>query len=117
MAILRLVLALAFMLMALYIAAMNWGCVIVSMRNRRNGIDKYHSPVPLVSLIFAYLSYLAYPNKPASWIGLIPALDVGNWLLLWLPVIWWREFRENRKTEPNDPSNPHSPSAQGSDGR
>ncbi len=105
------------MLMALYIVAMNWGCIIVSVRNRRNGIDKHHSTVPLFSLISAYLAYLAYPHKPASWIGLIPAIDIGNWHLLWLPVIWWREYRENRNTEPSDPSNPHSPSAQGSDGR
>jgi hypothetical protein len=105
------------MLMALYIVAMNWGCVIVSMRNRRNGIDKYHSTVPLVSLIIAYFSYVTYPNKPASWIGLIPALDIGNWYLLWLPVVFWREFNEKRNTEPSDPSNPHSPSAQGADGR
>ena len=82
------------MLIAAYIVLMNWGCVIVSIRNKRREVAKHHSTVPLVTLIIAYLIYLAYPYKPDFWIGLIPALDIGNWFLLYLPVVLWRESRK-----------------------
>ncbi|MFH1706508.1 MAG: hypothetical protein ABIF71_01120 [Planctomycetota bacterium] len=95
MTILRPILAIGIMLAATYIMIMNWGCVIVSERNKRKGIDKYHSTVPLVTLILACLAYQAYPYKPALWIGIIPAFDIGNWYLLWMPVVLWKEFRKN----------------------
>ena len=79
---LRIIAASLLMLFGAYCAVMNWGCVIASMRNKRKGIDKHHSTVPLISLIAAGLAYFIYPLQPKSWIGLIPALDLGNWMLV-----------------------------------
>lgn len=78
---LRIIAASLLMLFGACVAAMNWGCVIISMRNKRKGIDKHHSTVPLISLVAAGFAYIIYPLEPKGWIGLIPALDLGNWML------------------------------------
>lgn len=78
----RLIAAIILMLMALYISAMNWGCVIVSILNKRRGIDKYHSTIPLVSLILAGLAYPLYPYEPRGWVVVIPLIDIGNWIFV-----------------------------------
>ena len=71
------------MLLAAYIVVMNWGCVIASELNKRKGIDKHHSTVPLISLILAgVIAYPVYPFCPKWWIGIIPAVDIGNWMLI-----------------------------------
>jgi hypothetical protein len=69
------------MLLATYIAVVNWGCVIASEINRRKGIDKHHSIVPAISLFLIGIAYQLYPFTPKWWIGLIAALDVGTWIL------------------------------------
>jgi hypothetical protein len=78
----RIGVAVILVLLAAYITAMNWGCVIASERNKRRGIDKHHSTVPLISLLLAGLSYAIYPLTPKGWIGIIPAVDIGNWMLI-----------------------------------
>lgn len=84
---LRIIVASVLILFGAYVAVMNWGCVIVSMRNKRKGIQTHHSTVPLVSLITAMLAWAVYPVHPKSWIGLIPTLDIGNWMLvIGLPI-------------------------------
>ena len=71
------------MLFAAYIAVTNCWCVIASNLNKRRGIDKHHSTVPLFSLILTgILAYPLYPFTPKGWIWIIPALDIGNWMLL-----------------------------------
>ncbi len=79
----RATIAIILMLFAAYIAAMNWWCVIASDLNKRRGIDKHHSTVPLISLILTgILAYPLCPFTPKEWIWVIPALDIGNWMLL-----------------------------------
>ena len=100
----RIIVASLIGLLGAYVALMNWGCVIVSMRNKRKGIDKHHSSIPLISLIAAGIAYFIYPIEPKSWIGLIPFFDLGNWILLvGLPIaIAKGEFKGKEKTtEPN----------------
>jgi hypothetical protein len=73
------------MLFGAFVTFMNWGCLIVNKRNKRKGIDKHHSMVSmvsLISLITAGLAYFIYPSEPKSCIGLIPILDIGNWMLI-----------------------------------
>ena len=83
MTTLRAIVAVIVLILAAYIAVMNWGCVIASEINRRKGIDKHHSVVPALSLIFAgVLAYPLYPFTPKWWIGLIPAFDIGTWVLI-----------------------------------
>ena len=70
-------------LMSAYILIMKWGCVIKSGINKHKGIDRHHSTVPVVSIIFAVaLAYPLYPYTPKWWIFLIPVLDIGNWILV-----------------------------------
>ncbi len=103
---LRIIAASLLMLFAAYIAVMNWVCVIVSMRNKRKGIDRHHSTVPLISLLASAFAYYIYPLEPKYWIGLFPALDPGNWMLaVGLPVAIVRgAFKGTEKnTKPRRP--------------
>jgi hypothetical protein len=94
MTIARFILAFAILLFAAYIVFMNWGCVAVSMRNKRRGIDRHHSTVPVVSFILAALAHLIYPRADEGWMITVPLLDIGNWSLLWLPVRLIREWKK-----------------------
>jgi hypothetical protein len=84
MATIRLILASVLLIIAAYTAAMNWGCVIVSSRNKKRGIDRHHSTVPLVSFLIAVLAGAFYPW---AWriVVAIPLLDIGNWVLFLAP--------------------------------
>jgi hypothetical protein len=94
--------ALILMLLAAYVAIVNWGCVIVSERNRRKGIDGHHSTVPAVSLILAGgLAYPLYPFAPKWWIGIIPALDIGTWMLI-IGLPWAIAHGAFKKESPNN---------------
>ena len=100
MATARLVLAGLLLLLAAYIAAMNWGCVIVSVRNQRKGIDRHHSTIPLVTVLLAGIACPIWPYGSRWWAFAIPLADIANWLMLWLPVAVLRERREgSRETE------------------
>ena len=78
----RIIIAGIILVLAAYIALMNWGCVIVSLRNQKKGIDKHHSTIPGITLILAGGAYFIYPLNPKSWIGFIPGLDIGTWMLV-----------------------------------
>ena len=75
----RIGVAIILALFAACFMVMNWSCVIVSERNKRRGIDKHVSTVPLISVILAGLAYASYPVR---WIGVIPAVDIGNWIFI-----------------------------------
>ena len=100
MTISRIILAIVILLFAVYIVVMNWGCVIVSIRNRKRGIDRHHSTVPVVSFIMAGLAHLICPWPDKSWMIAIPLLDIANWSLLWLPFGLIREWRRRKIAEP-----------------
>jgi len=93
----RFILAIAILLFAACIVVMNWGCVIVSMRNKRRGIDRHHSTVSIVSIVLAAVAYLVYPQPEKVWMISVPMLDIANWNLLRLPVVLIREARKKRK--------------------
>ena len=105
MTVARFILALAILLFAAFIVMMNWGCVIVSMRNRRRGIDRHHSTVPVASFILAALAFLIYPDTNKMWMVSVPLLDIANWNLLTLPVVLIREARTKTITEQVDAPN------------
>jgi hypothetical protein len=92
----RLWLSVLLMLMAGYVVLMNWARVAATIRNRRRGIPRRHSTVPLVSLLLAGLAAAVYPFTPRLWIGLIPLTDVANLMLLWLPVFLIKEAKKRR---------------------
>jgi hypothetical protein len=94
MTIARFIFAFAILLIAAYIVVMNWGCVIISIRNKRRRIDRHHSTVPIVSFILAALAYGLYPRADGRWMIAVPLLDIANWSLLWLPVALFREWKK-----------------------
>ena len=96
----RLIVAFAILLFAACIAAMNWSCLIAGMRNKRHGIDRRHSMVPVVSLVAAALAYLIHPRPAGAWAFAVPLLDIANWHLLRLPIAIFREARKKRAHEP-----------------
>lgn len=84
---LRIITAFCLALFGAVAAFMNWRCVVLSMRNKRNGINKHYSIVPLLSLITCGLAYLICPIEPRVWVWAVPVLDPGNWILaVGLPV-------------------------------
>ena len=95
----RSVLALAILLFTAYIIVMNWGCAIVSTMNRRRGIDRHYSTVPIVSLVLASLASLVYPGSDKMWMISLPLLDIANWSLLSLPIALIRESKAKKTTE------------------
>jgi hypothetical protein len=109
---LRIGIAVILMLMAGYVAVMNWGCVIASEHNRRRGIQKHHSTVPLISLILTALAFEIYPRTPKGWIGIIPAADIGNWMLI-IGLPWAIAKGMFKKGTPNQASEATSGSAPG----
>ncbi len=90
----RLILAIVLLILSSYIVVMNWGCVIVSFRNKRRGIDRRHSTVPVVSLILVGLAHLIYPRPDKNWMIAIPLVDIANWNILLLPFVLLRERRK-----------------------
>jgi hypothetical protein len=91
---LRLILATIVLLFAGHIVAMNWVCVIVSIRNRRRGIDRHYSTVPVISFILAGVAHITCPKADKNWMFVIPVLDIANGSLLMLPFVLLRERRK-----------------------
>lgn len=87
MNLIRIIIAALLLLFGAYVAIMNWGCVIISMMNKRRGIDRHHSTTPIISVVSAGFAYIVYPLHPKEWIGLVPLVDIGNWVLvIGLPI-------------------------------
>jgi hypothetical protein len=109
MTVARFILSLAILLLAAYVVVMNWGCVIVSMRNRRRGIDRHHSTVPLFSFFLAVVALILYPhpNNKVLWMLAVPMLDIAHLNLvlfvLLLPVMLIRGLRKKRIAEAGKP--------------
>ena len=78
---------------------MNWCWFIASLVNKRRGIDRYYSTVPLVTLIAAGVAYIIFPYRTKGWIVILPMVDIGNWQLLSLPFVLYREARSANRDE------------------
>jgi hypothetical protein len=75
----------ALLLAATWIVAGNWVCAIIGFWNKWHGIDRSASLVPAVSAILVALAWLIGPRDGRHWIFIIPAVDIGCWVVLWLP--------------------------------
>jgi hypothetical protein len=75
------ILSLVLIALAGYVAVMNWAYVFISLGNRRVGIDKHHSTVPVASWALAFAASKIYPFPPTGWFDAIPLADIGNWML------------------------------------
>jgi hypothetical protein len=90
---------------AAYVAVMNWRCVYLSRRNRKQGIDKYHSTIPLISFFLVVFAGLFAANPSGALVQriirvawLIPALDIANWVVITaLPLLALHYFKERTR--------------------
>ncbi len=80
------VLGAVFLLATVFLVAMNWAAAVVSLRNKRRGIDRHHSMVPGFSVGLAVFAMAMWPFWPGKWVLLIPALDIANLNLLLSPI-------------------------------
>lgn len=111
MTVVRYILSSIILLAAVYVVVVNWGCVIVSIRNARRGIDRHHSTVPLVSFFLTIFGILLFPRPDKiAWIMAVPILDIAHlnivFAIFWLPVILVRALRKRKSTPPS--RNPES---------
>ena len=120
MSIVRFILALAILLLAAYIVVMNWSCVVASLRNKRHGIDRHYSTVPIMSFLLTALASLIYPLAEKRWMVSVPLLDIANWSAVWgfisLPVLCIREAKAKKTTEPSTAPNGGPAAPPGSSG-
>jgi hypothetical protein len=103
---LRVIAAILMLLLAAYIVVMNWGCVIVNTRNRRRGIDRHSSMIPLMSVAIAACAYYIYPSADPVWVFIVPLLDLSNWSILWLPfflILASMKKKQNKSWRTNRP--------------
>lgn len=89
------------LLFATYIVVMNWCCAIASLRNKRKGIDRHYSMVPIVSIPLAFCGMFMCPYFPGTWSMLIGAVDIANLNLLFVPFyliayVWRRRHAKPR---------------------
>ena len=91
MILVRTIIAGGILVLAAYIAMMNWGCVLVSLRNQKLGIDKHHSQVLIFHNILPVAAFFIYPYSPKWWIWIIPCLDFSNWTLIAFPFLLLKE--------------------------
>ena len=85
--------------LALYVTASNYAFAITSFRNKRRGIDRHISMVPLVSLALCSLafgiSFVAAPPVPSRLLVVATAgLDPSLWTLIAFPFV--AVFRRGR---------------------
>jgi hypothetical protein len=106
MSIFRLIASVILLFLACGITFGNWSGTLQAYRNRKNGIPRGYSQIPFLSLIFCALASLVYPFRPWWWILIPTALDPGTWVLLYLPVVIWRQWPlckpSNEELEPED---------------
>ncbi|MDI1475563.1 hypothetical protein [Polyangium sp. y55x31] len=87
---------LLFCVLGAYVILMNAASVVVNTRNRRRGIDRSVSMVPLVGPLLACAG-LWLASAPL-WSFAIPwLLDIATWGLLVALPTFVREMRRNRK--------------------
>lgn len=101
MTTLRSIITVVLVAMSAFIVVLNWGYVIINLQNKRKGIDQRHSTIPLVSFVLATIAFEVCPFTSKGWIGIIPLVDIGNWVLLRLPVVYWKGCREKRAQDQN----------------
>ncbi|MDC0743721.1 hypothetical protein [Polyangium mundeleinium] len=79
-----------------YVILMNAASVVVNTRNRRRGIDRFISMVPLVGPLLACAG-LFLASAPLWGLAVPWVLDIATWSLLAALPTLVREMRQHRK--------------------
>lgn len=93
MDILRHAVAILLLLLAVHVVVVNWACVGLTVWNKARGVDRRHSLVPVVSLLLVAVAWLVSPWTARSRMFWVPAVDIGTWLVVWIPIVVFRERR------------------------
>jgi Na+/melibiose symporter-like transporter len=64
-----------------------WAC-----SNKKKGIDKGYSSVPIVSLILCLIAYAVARDAMGCWVFIPTVIDPGTWMTMYLPWVIWTEF-------------------------
>jgi len=85
------ILCLVFLIVAATVVVLNWGCVILSLRYKRQGLKRNVSTVPLVAQIFIILSSIVQARAPGPWLPnwvfwVVACADMSLWSILFLPL-------------------------------
>jgi hypothetical protein len=83
----RYVLAIGLLLFAIWVVVSNWAFVIITIRNKRRGIDRNLSTIRFASILFTFVASMLYPGADKLWMISIPLLDIGNWEMLGLSIV------------------------------
>jgi biotin transporter BioY len=80
----------ALLTLSLVVVLGNWGAAVVSLWNKRRGVDRHISPFPFAAQLFAVLAAAAAFSEdrgilPVWAFILVPLLDPALWGLLYLP--------------------------------
>ena len=89
--------------LAICVVVLNWGCVIASIRMRRQGLPRHVSTVPLVAQVLVGLAlFLSMDNAVGvpNWVyGCIALADPALYSLLYLPIFLLRRRYLKKTTE------------------
>lgn len=97
------ILGIGLMFFGIYIVGLNYGCIIVSERNKRRGIDKHHSVSPFIGPISYLIGASLSPFKIGIHVLIVLVLDPGTWLIvLGLPYALLTELLGLSNEEKND---------------
>ena len=100
----RMILALCLLTLGALIVIINWGYVLVSMRNYKRGVDRHYSTIPIVSLVLTGLAFLIHPGPAKLWMLAVPLVDIANWTLLWLPVVFFQVGKSRQRSAGRHPN-------------
>jgi hypothetical protein len=91
----RSVISVVLVVLAGLVCFANWAGAIAARRDRRRGIDRHFSFIPLLSIVLAAAGAVVWPGASGGWLLLVAAADLGTWsLVVGLPVALFRgEFR------------------------
>ena len=73
-----------------FIVVMNAGAAFYSIRNRRRGIDKHYSLVPLAAQFLLFTAAILSPSVPRWGLVAIALADLSLWQLLYMPLFLLR---------------------------
>jgi hypothetical protein len=67
-----------------YLIAINYRALVTNHRNRRSGIDRHHSFVPILGGLLGSIGAYLLVRNPLAFV--VAAVDPGVWVLALLPV-------------------------------
>jgi len=88
-------LCLVLLIIAAAVVFLNWGCVVVSLLYKRQGIKRHVSTVPLVAQVFVILAATVQTGASSPWLPgwafwVVACADVALWSILCLPLFLLR---------------------------